>query len=182
MQQNNSALTVHILRSYLWYLKGSFLLWTPLQPEAPRGTSRQSDEHFFFSSHDFCALDVLTSQLQNRFQFLTDGIFHSHLHTTTLQSPQKTLCSPSPSSSHTHKRRIETVKPSLHRSSRLSAAALPMIRHLILSLVRGQSCPSHVSCQSHPPCPPTPMHYESLTEAWLKIAHLLSLQSFVWHS
>lgn len=104
VQRNNSALTVHISRSYLWHLKGSFLLWTPLQPEAPGGTSRQSDEHFFFSSHDFCTPDILSSQLQNRLQFLTGSIFYSHHHNSHHDSPvpQKALCSLSPSSSHTH--------------------------------------------------------------------------------
>lgn len=56
------------------------------------------------------------------------------------------------------------MKPSLPCSSGLSAAALPMIRHLILLLVRGQSCPTHVSCQSHPLCPPTWVSHRSVAE------------------
>lgn len=135
VQQNNSALTVHISRSYLWHLKGSFLLRTPLQPEAPGGTSRQCDEHFFFSSHDFCVLDILSSQLQNRLRFLTGSIFYSHLHSShhpPLVPAHFLLQVP------THKKRVETVKPSFPCSSGLSVAALPMIRHLILLLVRGQ--------------------------------------------
>lgn len=56
---------------------------------------------------------------------------------------------------YTQKSRVETANLSLHCSSGLSAAALPMIRHLILLLVRGQSWPRHVSCQSHSLCPAT---------------------------
>lgn len=172
VKQNNFALTVCTSRSYLWHLKGSFLLWTPLQAEAPGGTSRQSDEHFFFSSHDFFALDILSSQLQYNFrlQFLTGRIFYSHIHNSHHHSPVPTRPSAHfllevHTHTHTHTR-VETVKPSLHCSSGLSAAALPMIRHLILPLVRGQSCPTHVSCQSHPLYPPAYMMDPSPERGW----------------
>lgn len=112
VQQNNFALTVHTSRSYLWHLKGSFLLWTPLQAEAPGGTSRQSDEHFFFSSHDFCALDILSSQLQYRLQFLKGRIFYSHIHSSHHHSPDPTR----PSAHflrevHTHTRELRLSSP-----------------------------------------------------------------------
>lgn len=115
VQHNNFAFTGRTSTSYLWHLKGSFLLWTPLQAEAPGGTSRQSDEHFFFSSHDFCALGILSSQVQYRLQFLTGRIFYSHIHNSHHHSsvPHKALCSFSPWSSHTHKSWDYQAQPSL---------------------------------------------------------------------
>lgn len=137
-----------------------------MQPEAPGGTSRQRDEHFFLSSHDFCASDILSSQCQNRLRFLTGSISPSHLHHSHYDSPVPQR--PSPHfflQLHAHQRRVETVKPSLPHSSALPAAAQPMIRHLILLLGRGQRRPAHVSRQS----PPVPLGF--FARAGLKIAH-----------